>query len=98
VHFADKDEAAGSSPARPTHTGIDLQECSSAISLIAVASARRRRTAVLQRIPTLLSSDDYGSRVGLAGAGQVLWQLKAEWRLRVLGGVVLYWDLGGETP
>jgi hypothetical protein len=34
------------------------------------------------RLGALLSSDDYGSRVGLAGAGQVLWRLKAERRLR----------------
>src|SRR5215213_1308761 len=31
------------------------------------------RTAILERIPALLSSDDFGSRVERAALGQVLW-------------------------
>jgi hypothetical protein len=45
------------------YTPLDLRKRSSVVSSIAVASAGRRRAAVSERIPALLSSDDYGSSV-----------------------------------
>jgi hypothetical protein len=72
-HLADKDEAAGSSPARPTIPGLT---CGNACrqSLIALEPVRCLRTPVSERIPALLSSDDYGSRVVRKVYVQVLWQ------------------------
>jgi hypothetical protein len=45
--------------------------------------------AAKRRLGALLSSDNFGSRVGRAGAGQVLCQLEAERWGGALSGVVV---------
>jgi hypothetical protein len=56
--IADKDEAAGSSPARPTTPGLTCGNARPWLLSIAAASARRLCTAVLERIPCDLTSED----------------------------------------
>ena len=49
---------------QPGHnTGVDLRERSPVVPSMVVTSVSRLRTAVSERIPALLSSDDYGSSV-----------------------------------
>ena len=48
-------------------TGIDLPKRSSAVSFDGGRSVSSLPTAVLERIPALLPSDDFGSRVGRRG-------------------------------
>jgi hypothetical protein len=54
-------------------------------------------TAVLERIPALLSSDDYGSSVEREGFGQVLWAgagMAAGSSAEGCGGLGLAWSRG----
>jgi hypothetical protein len=73
--IADKDEGAGSSPARPTTPGLTRGNAGPLPSPIAAVRLYRLRTAVLERIPGLLPSDDYGSSVERRPGRQVSWQL-----------------------
>jgi hypothetical protein len=81
--FSDQDEAAGSSPARPT---IMVLTCGNSPRyllrprpLACVASAQRSQNAS----PALLSSDDFGSSVERRAKRRVLWPAM--------------WEVGGRT-
>ena len=53
---------------------------------MAIASVCPLRTAVLERIPALLSSDDFGSSVEREAVRQVLWRVQQRavlWRAEV---------------
>jgi hypothetical protein len=63
----DKDEAAGSSPARPTTPGLTCGNACRWSPSMAVTFMRPLRTAVRERIPALLSLDDFGSSVRANG-------------------------------
>jgi len=52
----------------PLHLGL-LRERSPLVAFDSSCFVSRLGTAVLQRIPALLSSDDFGSRVGRRDAG-----------------------------
>jgi hypothetical protein len=56
----DKDEAAGSSPARPTILVLTCGNSRRLSPSIAAGAVRRLRTPVSERIPALLSLDDSG--------------------------------------
>ena len=71
--FSFQDEAAGSSPARPTTPGVDLRGRSPVVSFNGGCFREGLRTAVLERIPALLSSEDFGSSVRREAHGQVSW-------------------------
>jgi hypothetical protein len=70
-----------------------VRERSPVVSFIAADSAGRRRTADSERIPALLSLDDFGSSVERATQGQVLWRVRVKvaggrWKLRTAVGLV----------
>src|SRR5215218_3707377 len=79
--FSFQDEAAGSSPARPTTPGLTWGNARRWSSFNGGCFREGLRTAVLERIPALLSSDDCGSRVEREAQGQVGGQVL--WRVRV---------------
>src|SRR5829696_9288981 len=73
--FSFQDEAAGSSPARPTIPRLTCANTRLLVPSTAATAVRLLRTAVSERIPALLSSDDFGSRVEREAHGQVLWRV-----------------------
>jgi hypothetical protein len=76
--IADKDEAAGSSPARPTTPQLTCGNARRGFSFNGGCFREGLRTAVLERIPALLSSDNYGSSVEREAQGQVLWRVRVK--------------------
>jgi hypothetical protein len=72
--FSFQDEAGGSSPPRPTIVVLTCGNSRRLSPSTAAGAIRRLGTAVSERIPALLSSNDYGSRVEREVHVQVLWQ------------------------
>src|SRR5215216_3864559 len=71
-----EDEAGGSSPPRPTILVLTCGNSRRLSPSTAAGAIRRLGTPVSERIPALLSSDDYGSSVERAAHGQLLWRVQ----------------------
>jgi hypothetical protein len=72
---------------------VYLREHSPLVSFDSSCFVSRLGTAVLERIPALLSSDDFGSSVEREAHGQVLWRVRVKvagerWKLRTAVGLV----------